>query len=65
MRRIVAARMMPEDAAKMLADNDWVVRLEAVQRAPLEDIAELVDDVEPDVRAIVRKRLNEFLLGDN
>jgi len=43
-RRIVAFRAMPDDAARMLADDDWVVRLEAVQRAPLEAIAEMVDD---------------------
>ncbi|MBI4809198.1 MAG: (Fe-S) protein [Nitrosomonadales bacterium] len=64
-RRIVAARLLPDDAAKMLADADWVVRLEAVQRAPLESIAELVDDVEADVSAAVRKRLNDFLLGED
>jgi len=64
-RRIVAARVLPADATKMLTDSDWVVRLEAAQLAPLEDIAELVDDVEPDVRAAVRQRLNDFLLGEN
>jgi hypothetical protein len=64
-RRIVAERAMPDDAAKMLADDDWVVRLEAAQHAPLEDIAGMVDDAEPDVRAVVRQRLNDFLLGDN
>jgi hypothetical protein len=57
--------MLPDDAAKMLADSDWVVRLEAAQLAPLEDIAEMVDDVEPDVRATVLKRLNEFLHGED
>ena len=40
------------------------VRLEAAQRAPLEAIAGLVDDVEPDVRAAVRQRLDGFLRGD-
>lgn len=64
-RRIVAARVLPADATKMLADSDWVVRLEAAQIAPLEDIAGLVDDVEPDVRAAVRQRLNDLLLGGN
>jgi hypothetical protein len=63
-RRIVAARMLPDEAAKMLSDPDWVVRLEAAQIAPLEWIAELVDDIEPDVRALVRQRLNDFLVGD-
>jgi hypothetical protein len=53
--------MLDDEVAKMLQDVDWVVRLEAVQRAPLECITELVDDVEPDVRAAVRQRLNEFL----
>jgi LRV protein FeS4 cluster/Leucine rich repeat variant len=64
-RRIVAARVLPADATKMLADSDWVVRLEAAQIAPLEDIAGLADDVEPDVRAAVRQRLNDLLLGGN
>jgi hypothetical protein len=54
--------MLPDDAIRMLSDDDWVVRLEAAQHAPLESIAELVDDVEPDVRSAVRQRLNEFLL---
>jgi hypothetical protein len=63
-RRIVAARILPDDAVKMLEDGDWLVRFEAVQRAPLEAIAGLVDDVEQDVRAAVRQRLDEFLLGD-
>jgi hypothetical protein len=63
-RRVVAARLLPDDAAQMLSDADWVVRLEAAQRAPLDAIAGLVDDVEPDVRAAVRQRLDEFLLGD-
>jgi hypothetical protein len=49
----------------MLADPDWVVRLEAVRLAPLELVAELVDDVEPDVRAAARQRLDEFLHGEN
>jgi hypothetical protein len=48
-----------------LADADWLVRLEAAQLAPLELVAELVDDVEADVRAVVRQRLNDFLGGDN
>ncbi|HEX5363891.1 MAG TPA: (Fe-S) protein, partial [Gallionella sp.] len=64
-RRIVAARMLAADAATMLADADWVVRLEAAQHAPLESIAELVDDIEPDVRSVVRQRLGEFLQGDH
>jgi hypothetical protein len=64
-RRIIAARMLPDDAVKLLKDQDWVVRLEAAQRAPIEFIAELVDDAEPDVQALVRQRLNEFLLGEN
>lgn len=63
-RRIAAARMLPEDAAKLLADSDWLVRLEVAQRAPLEAIAGMVDDAEPDVRTVVRQRLNEFLLGE-
>ncbi len=63
-RRIAAARMLPEDAALMLADVDWLVRFEAVLRAPLDAIAELVDDAEPDVRAAVYRRLNGFLQED-
>ncbi|MFA6063033.1 MAG: hypothetical protein WC736_10565 [Gallionella sp.] len=48
----------------MLADTDWLVRLEAVTCAPLEDVALLVGDVEPDVRAAVYRRLNGFLQED-
>jgi len=55
---------LPDDAVKMLHDEDWVVRLRAAEHAPLESIAELVDDAEPDVRAVVRQRLNEYLMGD-
>jgi hypothetical protein len=36
-----------------------------VQLAPLELVAELVDDVEPDVRVAVRQRLDEFLPGES
>jgi hypothetical protein len=60
-RRIVAMRALSDDAEQMLKDEDWVVRLEASRHAPLEAITELVDDVEPDVRAAVQHRLNEFL----
>lgn len=49
---------------EMLADTDWIVRLEAVLRAPLEAIVRMVDDVEPDVCAAARQRLSQFLLGD-
>ncbi len=64
-RRIIAARMLPDDAGRLLADEDWVVRLEAAQRAPVELIAELVDDVEPDVCSVVRQRLNQYLHEDS
>ncbi len=59
-RRIAAAHMLPDDAALMQADADWLVRLEAVMHAPLDAIAELVDDAEPDVREAVDHRLNGF-----
>jgi hypothetical protein len=39
--------------------------LEAAERAALEDIAELVDDGEPEIRNAVQKRLNELLLGED
>jgi hypothetical protein len=64
-RRIVAMRAMSDDAEQMLKDEDWVVRLEASKHAPLEAITELVDDIEPDVRAAVQHRLNEFLHGED
>jgi hypothetical protein len=64
-RRIVASRMLPADAVIMLEDADWVVRLEAAQVAPVEFIAKLVDDIEPDVQAIVRQRLDVLLPGEN
>jgi hypothetical protein len=54
-RRIVAERVLPADAVKMLHDEDWVVQLHAAEHAPLESIAELVDDAEPDVRTAVRQ----------
>jgi len=63
-RRIVAARMLPEDAAAMLADTDWLVRLEAAKHAPLEAVTRLPDDCEPDVCAVVQRRLNGFLFED-
>jgi hypothetical protein len=56
--------MLAEDAAAMLADSDWLVRLEAVKNASLENIAALVDDAEPDVRALVRRRLDGFFHED-
>jgi hypothetical protein len=56
-RRIVAARLLLEDAALLLHDADWLVRLEAVRRAPLARIAELLNDPEPDVRDSVQARL--------
>ena len=64
-RRIVAMRALSDDAELMLKDEDWVVRLEASRHAPLEAITELVDDEEPDVRAAVQHRLNDFLHGDD
>jgi hypothetical protein len=63
-RRIAASRMLPEDAAAMLVDEDWLVRLEASQRAPLENIVDLVNDSEEDVRAVIYRRLGGFLRED-
>ena len=56
-RRIVAARALPQDALLLLEDEDWLVRLAAVRRAPLETIRCRLDDPEPDVRRAVRERL--------
>ncbi|NTV96234.1 MAG: (Fe-S) protein, partial [Thiobacillus sp.] len=53
-----AARMLPEDAAGLLADPDWLVRLEAAGRAPTETLSALADDPESDVRAVALARLN-------
>ena len=63
-RRIIASRMLPDDAAMMLSDTDWLVRLEAVKHAPVEAIADLIDDCEADVCSLVHRRLNGFLLED-
>jgi hypothetical protein len=60
-RRIVAARLLPAEAASLLLDDDWLVRLEAARRAPEEAIAELIDDPELDVQALVRGRLEAYL----
>lgn len=58
-RRIVAARMLPEDAAQMLGDDDWLVRFGAAGQAPIAALAMLLEDPEPDVRSLVRRRLAE------
>jgi hypothetical protein len=56
---------MPDQRiSSMLTDSDWLIRLDAVRRAPLEHIIELIDDVAPDVRAVVHRRLEEFLRED-
>lgn len=57
-RAIAAVRMLPEDAARMLADPDWRVRLGAVEHAPLDAIRTLADDEDRDVREQVHARLN-------
>jgi hypothetical protein len=56
-RRIVAGRALPQDAALLLEDEDWLVRLAAVQRAPLDAIHDRLADPEADVRRAVRERL--------
>ncbi|MBK8579104.1 MAG: hypothetical protein IPN78_13045 [Candidatus Accumulibacter sp.] len=50
MRRIVAERALPEHAARLLDDNDRLVRLAAVGRAPLMPLASRLEDPEPEVR---------------
>ncbi len=49
--------MNPDDAVIMLNDADWVVRYTAAQRVAPEALACLLDDPEPDVRAVVQERL--------
>jgi HEAT repeat protein len=56
-RRIVAARALPHDALLLLADEDWLVRLAAVQRAPFHAIRACLSDPEPDVRRAAWERL--------
>jgi hypothetical protein len=56
-RRIVAARALPHDALLLLEDEDWLVRLAAVQRAPLETIRCRLADPEAEVRRAVWERL--------
>lgn len=63
-RRIAASRMLPLDAAAMLTDTNWLVRLEAAKHAPLEAIRPLLDDCEPDVCQVVQQRFNGFLPED-
>ena len=50
--------MSPENAVTLLNDSDWVVRYIAAQRAPTETLPCLLDDPEPDVRAVVTARLS-------
>lgn len=57
-RRIVAARMLPDEAVKLLADPDWLVRLEVARRAPLATLEKLAHDPEQEVRDVVLDRLN-------
>lgn len=56
--------MLEQQISSMLTDSNWLVRLDAVRRAPLEHIIELIDDVAPDVRAVVHRRLESFLRED-
>jgi hypothetical protein len=42
----------------MLNDADWVVRYTAAQRVAPEALTCLLDDPEPDVRAVAQDRLN-------
>jgi len=63
-RAIAAARMLPDDAARMLDDPDWRVRLGAVERAPLEAIRASVGDEDKDVREQVWARLNPMRTKD-
>ncbi len=56
--------MADQRISSMLTDSDWLVRLDAVRCAPLEHIIELIDDVVPDVRAVVQRRLEDFLRED-
>ena len=44
----------------MLNDADWVVRYTAAQRVAAEALACLLDDPEPDVRAVVQERLTRL-----
>ncbi|MCQ8183647.1 nickel-dependent hydrogenase large subunit, partial [Methylomonas sp. SURF-1] len=54
---IVAERMPADDAALLLHDSDWVVRYTAALKADPAELAALADDPEPDVRELVRQRL--------
>jgi hypothetical protein len=49
--------MLPGDATIMLADADWMVRREAVLRAPLATLDALADDPEEEVRDAVHQRI--------
>lgn len=50
--------MLPDDAARMLDDEHWLVRAAAVQQAPLEALTRLVtSDPEDAVRQLAAERL--------
>lgn len=58
-RALAAGRMLPADAATMLADPHWLVRAAAVQQAPLDTLGPIADDdPEEAVRQLASERLN-------
>lgn len=58
-RQIVAERMEPDSLVVMLNDEEWLIRYLAAERAPLAAVRnKLLDDPSPDVREMVRQRLD-------
>ncbi|MCE1184821.1 MAG: (Fe-S) protein [Rhodocyclales bacterium] len=57
-RRIAASRMLPADAARLLDDDDWSVRLAAVNNAPLDTLAQrLAREEDEEIRGAMAGRL--------
>ena len=57
-RRIAASRMLPPDAARLLDDDDWSVRLAAVGNAPLDTLAQrLAREEDEEIRGAMAGRL--------
>jgi hypothetical protein len=43
----------------MMTDTDWRVRLAVSQRLPVEQLGQMQDDVDEDVRAAVLQRIKD------
>ena len=48
--------MNEDQAVAMLADDDWRIRLTAVRKVPLDEVAGMLADADEEVRAAARER---------